>query len=93
MAFDRDGWNPIGGQSRKGTAPALWSYTTTDAKTVVRVAAYFNDVSDEVQVGDLIYSWASTGGTATASWHVVVSNASGVVDVGDAVTIAVADSD
>ena len=93
MAFSRDGWGPIGGQSRRGNAPQIWSYTTTDAHTVVRVAAYFNDVSDEVAVGDLIYSWASTGGTATASWHVVVSNASGVVDVGDAVSIAVTDSD
>ena len=93
MAFARAGWQPLGGQSKKGTAPALWSYTTTDAHTVVRAAGYFNDVSQDVTVGDLIYSWASTGGTATASWHVVVSNASGVVDVGDAVTIAVTDSD
>ena len=93
MAFDRDGWNPIGGQSRKGTAPAIWSYTTTDAKTVVRVAAYFNNVSDEVQVGDLIYTWANTGGTATAGLNIVLSNASGVVDVSDTQTIPSDDSD
>jgi hypothetical protein len=93
MAFDRDGWNPIGGQSRKGNAPAMWSYTSTDAHTAIDAAGYFNNVSDEVQVGDIVYVWASTGGTATASWHVVVSNASGVVDVADAVTIAVADND
>lgn len=93
MAFDRDGWNPIGGQSRKGNAPAMWSYTSTDAHTAIDAAGYFNNVSDEVQVGDIVYVWASTGGTATASWHVVVSNASGVVDVADAVTIAVSDSD
>ena len=30
MAFDRDGWNPIGGQSKKGTAHELFTYTTTD---------------------------------------------------------------
>tara|TARA_R100000664_G_scaffold28481_1_gene39775 strand:- start:6838 stop:7119 length:282 start_codon:yes stop_codon:yes gene_type:complete len=93
MAFSRTGWQPIGGQAKKGTAPAMWSYTSTDAKTVIDGAGYFNDVSDDVTVGDIIYSWASTGGTATASWHVVVSNASGVVDVGDAVAIAVSDSD
>jgi|TARA_R100000808_G_scaffold976_4_gene4686 hypothetical protein len=93
MAFDRAGWQPLGGQSKKGTAPAMWSYTSTDAKTAIDAAGYFNDVSQDVSVGDIIYSWASTGGTATASWHVVVSNASGVVDVGDAVTIAVTDSD
>ena len=93
MAFDRAGWQPLGGQSKKGTAPAMWSYTSTDAKTAIDAAGYFNDVSQDVSVGDIIYSWASTGGTATASWHVVVSNASGVVDVGDAVAIAVTDSD
>jgi len=93
MAFSRDGWGPLGGQSKKGNAPALWGYKSSDAKTVIDGAGYFNSVSEEVTVGDLIYSWASTGGTATASWHVVVSNASGVVDVGDAVAIAVTDSD
>lgn len=93
MAFSRTGWQPIGGQSKKGVAPAMWSYTSTDASSAIRAAGYFNNVSDDVSVGDIIYSWASTGGTATASWHVVVSNASGVVDVGDAVTVAVTDSD
>ena len=93
MAFARTGWGPIGGQSKKGNAPAMWAYTSTDAKTAIDAAGYFNDVSDDVTVGDIIYSWASTGGTATASWHVVVSNASGVVDVGDGVTIAVTYSD
>jgi len=93
MAFARAGWGPIGGQSLAGKVPAMWSYTSTDAKTVIDGAGYFNDVSDDVTVGDIIYSWASTGGTATACWHVVVSNTSGVVDVGDGVTIAVTDSD
>lgn len=93
MAFSRAGWNPIGGQSMKGSAPQMWSYTSTDAKTDIDGAGYFNAVSDDVTVGDLIYSFASTGGTATASHHVVVSNASGVVDCGDGVTIAVTDSD
>tara|TARA_R110000822_G_scaffold233500_1_gene364925 strand:+ start:871 stop:1152 length:282 start_codon:yes stop_codon:yes gene_type:complete len=93
MAFTRSSWQPIGGQSKKGIAPGMWSYTTADAKAVVDTAGYFNSVSDDVSVGDLIYSWASTGGTATASWHVVLSNASGVVDVGDGVVIAVTDTD
>lgn len=93
MAFARANWSPIGGQSKKGTAPNMWSYKTTDAKTAVDGAGYFNAVSGDVSIGDLIYSFASTGGTATASHHVVLSNAAGVVDVGDGVTIAVSDSD
>ena len=35
MAFARANWSPIGGQSMKGKAPCMWSYKTTDAKTVV----------------------------------------------------------
>ena len=84
MAFARSGWSPAGGQSLKGSAPQIWTYTTTDAKTVVDGAGYF---------GDLIYSYASTGGTATATLHIVLSNASGVVDVSDGTAIAVSDSD
>tara|TARA_Y100001963_G_C6761694_1_gene439816 strand:+ start:1581 stop:1862 length:282 start_codon:yes stop_codon:yes gene_type:complete len=93
MAFSLTDLQPIGGQSRAGNAPQIWSHTSTDAKTAIDAAGYYNDASDLLKVGDIIYSWASTGGTATASWHVVVSNASGVVDVGDGVTIAVTDSD
>ena len=93
MAFARAGWSPAGGQSLKGSAPQMWTYTTTDAKTVVDGAGYFNAVSDDVTVGDLIYSYASTGGTATATLHIVLSNASGVVDVSDGTAIAVTDSD
>jgi len=93
MAFSRDGWGPIGGQSRKGSAPQIWVYTSTDAKTVIDGSGYFNAVSDDVTVGDLIYSWASTGGTATATLHVVVSNAAGVVDVSDGTVVSVTDGD
>ena len=76
MAFSRAGWGPLGGQSQKGSFPAMLSYTSTDAKKDIDASGYFNDVSDDVTVGYIIYSFASTGGTATASWHVVVSNAS-----------------
>ena len=93
MAFARAGWNPIGGQSKKGTAPQLFTYTTADTVATVNTAAYFNDVSDDVSVGDVIISVTSTGGTLASSIHTVVSNASGVVDVSDGTTIAQTDSD
>lgn len=93
MAFDRDGWNPIGGQSKKGTAPQLYTYTTADAVADVNTSGYFNNVSDDVAVGDVIISVTSTGGTLASSIHTVVSNASGVVDVSDGTTIAQTDTD
>jgi|TARA_R100000388_G_scaffold33530_1_gene26182 hypothetical protein len=93
MAFARAGWNPIGGQSKKGTAPQLFTYTTTDTVATVNTAAYFNDVSEDVSVGDVIISVTSTGGTLASSIHTVVSNSSGVVDVSDGTTISQTDSD
>ena len=81
MAFSRTGWNPIGGQSKKGVAPQLFTYTTTDAVGTIDASGYFNDISDDVSVGDVIISVTSAGGTLASSIHTVVSNASGVVEL------------
>jgi len=91
MAFSRDGWNPIGGQSKKGNAPAIWSYTSADAIATVNTSGYFNAVSDEVSVRDVILVMDSN--TPTANWVIVLSNASGVVDVSDGTAIAETDGD
>jgi hypothetical protein len=93
MAYAVAGLQPIGGQSKAGNAPQVWSYTSTDAKTAIDASGYFNDASDLLKVGDLIYIYASTGGTATFSLHPVVSNASGVVDIGDGTAVSATDSD
>jgi len=91
MAYSVTGLQPIGGQSKAGSAPQMWSYTTTDAIATVNTAGYFNDASDVLKVGDLMYVYDSN--TPTASLVIVLSNASGVVDVSDGTTIAVTDSD
>ena len=94
MGFARSGWGPLGGQAKAGQTPALYVYTTTDAHTAVDASGYFNDLSDTLSVGDMIIVHGATGGTRTVTMHIVVSNASGVVDIGDGTTIgAVSDSD
>ncbi len=94
MAFVRNDFNTIGGQARAGVTPAMYVYTTTEAHTAVDASGYFNDISDILNVGDMIIVHGSTGGTRTVTMHIVVSNASGVVDVSDGTTIgAVSDSD
>lgn len=94
MAFSRSGWGTLGGQAFAGTLPALYVYTSTDAHTAIDAAGYFNDLSDTLVVGDMIMVHGATGGTRTVTMHIVVSNASGVVDIGDGTTIgAVSDSD
>tara|TARA_R100001460_G_C3540444_1_gene174393 strand:+ start:976 stop:1251 length:276 start_codon:yes stop_codon:yes gene_type:complete len=91
MAYSKTGLQPIGGQGKAGTAPQMWSYTSADAIATVNTAGYFNDASDLLKVGDLMYIHDSN--TPTGSLVIVLSNASGVVDVSDGTTIAVTDSD
>tara|TARA_B110000305_G_C18948092_1_gene407024 strand:- start:232 stop:507 length:276 start_codon:yes stop_codon:yes gene_type:complete len=91
MAFSRTGINPIGGQSKKGTAPQMWTYTSVDAIATVNSAGYFNDMSDDLSVGDVIFVHDSD--TPTMSIAMVASNASGVVDITDGTTVAMTDSD
>ena len=94
MAFARSGWGALGGQSLAGSLPALYVFTTTDAHTVVDGSGYFNDLSDTLNVGDMLMVHGSTGGTRTITMHIVVSNASGVVDVSNGTVIGVVtDSD
>ena len=91
MAYAQSGLQPIGGQSKAGNAPQMWSYKSADAIADVNTEGYFNDASDVLKVGDLIYVYDSN--TPTANLVVVLSNTSGVVDVSNGQAITVADSD
>lgn len=93
MAFSSVGFNAVGGQSKAGNAPAIYTYSSTDAQTVIRVSGYFNSVSSILNVGDLIFCYSATGGTPVMSTAYVVSNASGVVDITDGVTVTATDTD
>ena len=91
MAFSRTGWNPVGGQSKKGSGNALWFYASADAIATVRAAGYFNNVSDEVSIRDVII--VTDTNTPTTNLVNVLSNASGVVDVSDGTAIVETDGD
>ena len=91
MAYAQSGLQPIGGQSKAGNAPQMWSYKSADAIADVNTEGYFNDASDVLKVGDLIYVFDSN--TPTANLVVVLSNAPGVVDVSNGESISVSDSD
>ena len=41
----------------------IWHYTTTDAKAAIDSSGYFNDMANEMNVGDVIHANTSTGGT------------------------------
>ena len=91
MAYSVTGLQPIGGQSKAGNAPQMWSYTSVDAIATVNTSGYFNSAADLLKVGDLMYVYDSN--TPTASLVVVLSNTGTVVDVSDGTAIAVTDAD
>jgi len=93
MAFLATGFNAVGGQSKSGNAPAIWTYSSPDAQSVIRVTGYFNSVSSVLKVGDIIFCYSATGGTPVMSTAYVVSNAAGVVDITDGVTVTATDTD
>lgn len=93
MAFSATGFNAVGGQSKAGNAPAIWTYASTDAQSVIRVSGYFNSVASLLKVGDIIFCYSATGGTPVMSTAYVVSNAAGVVDITDGVTVTATDTD
>jgi hypothetical protein len=93
MAFSSTGFNAIGGQSKAGNAPAIYTYTSTDAQSVIRASGYFNSISSILKVGDLIFCYSATGGTPVMSTAYVNSNSGGVVDITDGVTVTATDTD
>ena len=93
MAFSATGFNAVGGQSKAGNAPAIYTYSSTDAQSVIRASGYFNAVASILKVGDLIFCYSATGGTPVMSTAYVNSNASNVVDITDGVTVTATDTD
>lgn len=100
MAFSRAGLQCIGA-SKKGNAPKMWLYKTTDTAATVDGAGYFDNGSttntgmrNEMSVGDLVYVHANSGGTTpTYGFHIVTANSSGIIDVTNATTLGTIDSD
>jgi len=95
MAFSSTAFQPIGGQSKAGNAPQVWSYTTEDSAATVDTSGYFNAVTSLLKVGDIIWRvTTSSGAVSTAGYHVVMTNtALGVVNVSDTTATTVTNTD
>lgn len=88
MAYSLSGLYQVG---PAGSGPRLHVYSSADAIADVNTSGYFNDASDILEVRDIIF----VIDTATPSSTIVnvLSNASGVVDVSDGLTIPETDGD
>ena len=87
MAYSLDGFyaDPRGGGVR------IHTYSSADAIATTRAVGYFNDLSDILNVRDIIF----VVDTATPTTYMVnvLSNAAGVVDVSDGTVIVETDTD
>jgi hypothetical protein len=92
MAFSSTGFATIGA-SKAGNVVSLYAYSTTDAIADINTSGYFNSIASILNVGDVILVRSSTGGTQALTLVFVASNASGVVDVTDGLTITATDTD
>ncbi len=94
MAFTKDTFGPIGGQSRRGKQPQMFSYKTEDSAATVDSAGYFNEVLNMLEVNDVILRvTTSSGAFSTAGFHVVKDKSATAVDVTDALALTTTDTD
>ena len=95
MPFIMANLQPIGGQSRVGSAPQIWSYRTQDLTADVDTSGYFNAVQRLLFPGDVILRvTVNAGGVVqNAGWHVVMTSAAGVVNVSDTAALTVTNTD
>lgn len=90
MAFDKANF-AIDGSHYNPNIPRVHKYYSgDDAIAAINTAGYFNDLADDLSVGDVIVVRDSAGAVAQA---LVASNAGGVVDITDGVVITATDSD
>jgi hypothetical protein len=77
-----------------GAGPRLWTYSSTDAVTAVRVSGYFtNGYSLGMRAGDIVLVLDNDASPLTGSWCWVASATSTAVDLSDGVTITGTNSD
>ena len=87
MAFSLNGFYA----DSRGAGIRLHTYSSADAIATTRAAGYFNNISDVLNVRDIIF----VVDTATPTTYMVnvLTNAAGVVDVSDGTVIVETDTD
>ena len=99
MAFVLANLSPVGATASKGPVGGIWSYKTDDTHATVDTAGYFNNASTLLAIGDILWVvvvtnlGASNEAVATYGHHIVLSNASGVVDCSDVTVGVMTDTD
>lgn len=91
MAFSRAGLAKIA--SCAGDAPSIFSYTTADTVATVNTANYFLEAIREINLGDVLFVFSSTGGTPVMTINYCNSNTGTAIDVTDGLVVTATDTD
>jgi len=86
MAYSSTGLSVISA-SKRGNAPSIYAYSENNTKANMTASGYFNNLSDTLQVGDLVILYDT--GTPTMTLSVVMSNSSGTVDLSNGTAVDV----
>jgi hypothetical protein len=82
MPFAQANFQPVGGQSKRGNAPQVFSYQTADAFTDIDTAGYFNSIRAMLSPCDLIHVVRTSSGVPVGYGLYVVRSVSATsVDV------------
>lgn len=79
--------------SYSGNGFHIWHYKSNDASTVIDGAGYFNDMANEMNVGDVIFANTDVDGTPVYGMFAVNANDGSTVDVANVVSLSGSDSD
>ena len=90
MAFSSTDWNTIAANKR-GNAPSLYSYKSTDTQATINTAGYFNTLASLLSVGDVIFIYDATTPSLVLSY--VNANDGTTVDIADGTTVSATDTD
>lgn len=94
MAYDATVAQPVMIAGGVGLGPRIWTYSSADAVTLVRVAGYFTDGwTLGMRKNDIVLVLDNDASPITGSWCWVSAASSTSVDLSDGVTITGTNSD
>jgi len=94
MAYDATVAQPVMIAGGVGLGPRIWTYSSADAVTLVRVAGYFTDGwSLGMRKNDIVLVLDNDASPITGSWCWVSAASSTSVDLSDGVTITGTNTD
>lgn len=77
-----------------GSGPRIWTYSSVDAVSAVRVSGYFtNGYALGMRKGDIVLVLDNDASPITGSWCWVSADTSGTIDLSDGVTVTGTNSD